>query len=146
MNEQENESELQMATPVVISPIPIDIDINDIQIDNKESVINAYLVVKKHPSVEMVEGLILVIDLDDFATPIPHVWNKIDDIHFDVTSEKKWPKNDEMNNAKSILYFSVKTHKKSDFDDDNIFEYCPATIENIAALNDALVNNQFNNN
>ena len=144
MNEKENGKEFQMATPVVISPIPI--DISDIQIDNKESVINAYLVVHQYPSVEMVEGLILVIDLDDYATPIPHVWNKIDDIHFDVTSEKKWPKNDEMNNAKSILYFSVMTHKKSDFNENNVFEYCYATIENIAALNDALVNNHLNKN
>ena len=142
MNEERGE--FKMATPVVISPIPI--DIRDIQIDHKESVINAYLVVHKYPSVEMVEGLILVIDHDNYATPIPHVWNKIEDIHFDVTSEKNWPKNDEMNNAKSISYFSVMTHKKSDFDSNNIFEYCYATLENIAAINDALVNNQLSKN
>jgi hypothetical protein len=139
-----NENELQMATPVSISPAPI--DITDIQIDNKESVTNAYLVVQKYPSVEMVEGLILVIDHDDYATPKPHVWNKIDDIHFDVTSEKNWPTNHEMNNVKSIHYFSVMTHKKSDFDVNNVFEYCYATLENIAALNNALVNNQLSKN
>lgn len=139
-----NEDEFQMAIPVVISPTPI--DINDIQIDNKESVINAYLVVHKYPSIEMVEGLILVIDRENYATPMPHVWNKIDDIHFDVTSEKKWPQNDIMNEAKDIRYFSVMTHKKSDFDNNNVFGYCNATIENIAALNDALVNNQLSKN
>jgi hypothetical protein len=139
-----NEGEIQMATPVTISPIPI--DVSDIQIDNKESVINAYLVVHKYPSVEMVEGLILVIDHDNYATPMPHVWNRIDDIHFDVTSERKWPKKEEMNNAKSISYFSVMTHKKSDFDNNNAFTYFHATLENIAALNDALVNNQLSKN
>jgi hypothetical protein len=140
----EKDSEFQMATPIVISPIPI--DVSDIKIDNKESVINAYLVVHKYPSVEMVEGLLLVIDWDNYATPMPHVWNKIDDIHFDVTSENKWPENDEMNNAKSISYFSVRTHKKSDFANNNVFEYCYATLENIAALNDALVNSQLSKN
>ena len=139
-----NENEFEMATPVVISPVPI--DINDIQIDNKETVINAYLVVHKYPSVEMVEGVILVIDFNDYATPRPHVWNKLDDIHFDVTSEKGWPKNGELNEAKSIRYFSVRTHKKSDFAYNNVFEYCYATLQNIAAINDALVNNQLSKN
>ena len=142
MTNQDNE--FSMATPVSISPCPI--NVGGIAIESKDTVVNAYLVVHHHPEVEMVEGLILVIDQENYARPQPHVWNKIGDIHFDVTAENNWPHFEHFNNAKDILYFSVKTHLKSDFAENNEFRYSEVTLENVAALNNALINNQLSKN
>lgn len=137
MSEEENE--MKMATPVTVSKAPI--DLKDITLDNKESVINAYLVSHNHPTVLMIEGLILVIDKENFARPYPHVWNRIGDIHFDPSAENNWPNNPLINEAVDVRYFSVKSHTKFDFIENNEFAYCEATLENLEALNNALLNN-----
>jgi len=69
---------------------PTEIDFSNIEIKQGDCFINSYRVAKKYPQVEIVEGLILAIDIENGAKPMPHVWNKLGDIHFDVTKEKVW--------------------------------------------------------
>lgn len=131
-----------MAEPITISNTHAEIDFSNIEIKQGDCFINSYRVAKKYPQVEIVEGLILAIDIENGAKPMPHVWNKLGDIHFDVTKEKVWTGREELNETKDIKYFSVKFHSHTEFKNGDVFEFCFDTNENVAAIKNILKKNE----
>ncbi|HLT53516.1 MAG TPA: hypothetical protein VKZ97_06485 [Flavobacteriaceae bacterium] len=140
MKKEEKQNEIKMAEPVTISNTPTEIDFSNIEIKQGDCFINSYRVAKKYPQVEIVEGLILAIDIENGAKPMPHVWNKLGDIHFDVTKEKVWNGREELKETKEIKYFSVKFHSHTDFKNGDLFEFCFDTDENVQAIKNFLNN------
>ena len=138
MKREEKQNEIKMAEPITISNTPAEIDFSNIEIKQGDCFINSYRVAKKYPQVEIVEGLILAIDLENGAKPMPHVWNKLGDIYFDVTKEKVWTGREELNETKDIKYFSVKFHSHTDFKNGDVFEFCFDTNENVAAIKEVI--------
>jgi len=144
MKKEEKHFEITMATPINIANTPVEVSLCDIEIKQGDCFINSYRVAKKYPKIDIVEGLILAIDIENGAKPMPHVWNKLHDLHFDVTKEKVWIGRDEMNETKDIKYFSVKIHSYNDFKNDDVFEFCIDTNENVAAITELLNRKQKN--
>jgi len=145
MKENENEDSIKMATPIVISNTPKEIEYNDIDIKQGECFLNSYRVANKYPDVEIVEGLIIMVDDENGATAMPHVWNKIGDTHFDVTSDRIWTGRKEREETKEINYFFVKTHNATDFKNGSVFEFCFDTNENVAAIKETIKKNNSGN-
>jgi len=145
MKKEEKQYEIKMAEPINISTTPAEIDFSNIEIKQGDCFINSYRVAKKYPQVEIVEGLILAIDNENGAKPMPHVWNKLDDVHFDVTKEKIWTGREELNETKDIKYFIVKFHSHTDFKNGDVFEFSFDTNENVDAIKVVLDRNQNNN-
>lgn len=135
---EEKQNEIKMAEPISVLKTPAEIDFSDLEIKQGDCFINSYRVAKKYPKVEIVEGLILAVDNENGAKPMPHVWNKLGDIHFDITKEKVWTGREELNETKDIKYFSVKNHLHTDFKNGDVFEFCFYTNENVAAIKDIL--------
>lgn len=142
MKKEERQNEIKMAEQISILKTPAEIDFSDIEIKQGDCFINSYRVAKKYPSVHIVEGLILAVDIENGAKPMPHVWNKLGDIHFDVTKEKVWTGREELNETKDIKYFSVKLHSYNDFKNGDVFEFCFDTNENVEAIKETLKRNQ----
>lgn len=142
MRKEEKQNEINMAEPINISKTPAEIDFSNIEIKQGDCFINSYRVAKKYLHVEIVEGLILAIDIENGAKPMPHVWNKLGDIHFDVTKEKVWSGREELNETKDIKYFSVKFHSHTDFKNGDVFEFSFDTNENVAAIKNILNKNE----
>lgn len=142
MGKEEKQNEIKMAESISILKTPAEIDFSDIEIKQGDCFINSYRVANKYPKVEIVEGLILAVDNENGAKPMPHVWNKLGDIHFDVTKERVWTGREELNETKDIKYFSVKNHLHTDFKNSDVFEFCFDTNENVAAINDILDRNK----
>lgn len=138
MKKEEKQNEIKMAEPISILKTPAEIDFSDIEINQGDCFINSYRVAKKYPTVDIVEGLILAVDNENGAKPMPHVWNKLGDIHFDVTIEKVWTGRDELNETKDIKYFSVKNHLHTDFKNGDVFEFCFDTNENVDAIKEVI--------
>ena len=142
MHKEKKQIEIKMATHITISQTPPDIDFSGIEIKQGHCFINSYRVAKKYPSVDIVEGLILAVDIEKGAKPMPHVWNKLGDIHFDVTKEKVWAGREELNETKDVKYFSVKFHSHNDFKNGDVFEFCFDTNENVKAIKNILNKNE----
>lgn len=143
---EEEQNKIQMATPVTISMTPSIVNINDIEIKQGECFINSYRIAKNYQDIKIVEGLIIAVDNENGAKAMPHVWNKKDEVYFDVTNEKIWTGRAEMNETKGIKYFSVKFHKHTDFKNGDIFEFCKSTNENVIAITNILNKKENDNN
>ena len=142
MKKEGRQNNIKMAEEIIISNTPLEIDISKIEITQGHCFINSFRVANKYPHVEIVEGLILAIDSENGAKPMPHVWNKLGDIHFDVTKEKVWTGTEELNETKDIRYFSVKFHSHTDFKNGDVFEFCFDTNENVEAIKNILNKNE----
>lgn len=142
MKKEEKQNEIKMAEPITISNTPAEIDFSDIEIKQGDCFINSYRVAKIYPQVEIVEGLILAIDIENGAKPMPHVWNKLNDLYFDATKEKVWNGREELNETKDIKYFRVKNHLHTDFKNGDVFEFSFDTNENVAAIKNILNKNE----
>jgi hypothetical protein len=140
MKKEEKQNEIKMAEPITISNTPAEIDFSNIEIKQGDCFINSYRVAKKYPQVTIVEGLILAIDIENGAKPMPHVWNKLGDVHFDVTKEKVWTGREELNETKDIKYFSVILHSHTDFKNGDVFEFGFDTNEIVQAIKNILNN------
>lgn len=138
MRKEEKQKVIKMAEPITISNTPAEIDFSNIEIKQGDCFINSYRVAKKYPQIEIVEGLILAIDIENGAKPMPHVWNKLGDVHFDVTKEKVWTGREELNETKDIKYFMVKFHSHTDFKNGDVFEFCFDTNENVEAIKEVI--------
>lgn len=138
MEKEEKQIEIKMAEPISIEKRPTAIDLRDIEIKQGDCFINSCRVAKKNPNVHIVEGLILVVDIENGAKAMPHVWNKLGDVHFDVTKETVWTGREELNETKDIKYFSVKFHSHTDFQNGDVFMFCFDTIKNVEEINEIL--------
>jgi len=137
MKKEEKQNEIKMEV-VTISNTPADIDFSNIEIKQGGCFINSYRVAKKYPKVDIVEGFILAIDIENHAKSMPHVWNKLGNVHFDVTKEKVWTGREESNQTKDIKYFRVKLHSHTDFKNGDMFEFCFETNEYVVAITNKL--------
>ena len=109
MKKVNKQDEIQMVTPITISKTPDEIIFDDLEINQGGCFINSYRVAKKYPTIDIVEGLIIVVDDENGAKPMAHIWNKKGDVHFDVTREKIWTGREEMNETKEVKYFSINS-------------------------------------
>lgn len=140
----ENEQNgIKMATPINISEIPNEINISNIRIDQGCCFINSYRVAKKYPKIEIIEGIIIAPD-EKGPKPLPHVWNKKGEIHFDVTKEKVIDITNKQEADYLLKYFSVKIYKYTDFKNGDTFEFCNDTYENVNAIKEVLKKNSDN--
>ena len=141
MKKDQEQNEIKMGTLINISHTPSNIDLSDIKIDQGGCFINSYRVAKKYQSIEIVEGIILAPDYENGPKPLPHVWNKKGEVHFDVTKEKVLSGTNEENADYLLKYISVKLYKHTDFKNGDIFEFCNDTYENVNAIKEAIKNN-----
>jgi hypothetical protein len=132
--------------PIILSPTPFEIDCADIEINADTCVANAYLIAQKYPSVEIAEGLILIHDTNNVLLAVPHVWNKIGNLYFDVTNERSWDERKKINKVESITYFFIKLHTFEAMQEKGSFEFCFETTENIAGIKDFLFNQGLSKN
>lgn len=146
MEENQSNEAYKIPPPIIISPIPLEIDCSDLEIIEDECVANAYRIAQKYAHVDIVEGLILVQDTDNGLLPVAHVWNKIGNLHFDATNERSWENRKKVNNVESINYFFVKVHVFEELKNKGIFEFCAVTLENIAGIKDFLFNQHLSKN
>ena len=136
------QKEINMATPIDISKTPDLIKTDDLVIEQGQCFLNSYRVAKNNNDTEIVEGLILLIDNENRAKAMPHVWNKQNGVYFDVTSEKIWAGKDEKNETKEIKYFSTKYHKHTHYKNGDTLDFSFDTNENVSAINESLNKNE----
>jgi len=146
MEENQPNCAYKIPPPIIISPIPPEIDCSNIEIIEDECVVNAYRIAQKYPGVDIAEGLILIQDTDNALLAIPHVWNKIGDVYFDATNERSWDNRKKTNNVERITYFFIKLHQFEELQRKGTFEFCFETTENIAAIKDFLFNQNLSKN
>lgn len=132
-------NDLKMPPQIQISLTPNFVTTEDIKIEKGQCFINSYRVAKKN-NTEIIEGFILIIDNENKAKAIPHVWNKCGEIHFDVTREKIWTGKENKEETKYIQYFNVKSHHPSDFKNGDILEFSNYTYEKVNTINEILNN------
>ncbi len=133
MKKSENDTTIK----ILISKTPNDIDYNDIDVNKNDCNENSIKIARKYPSVEIVEGVILIVNKNKFGQAFAHFWNKRNDIQFDVTNEVIWL-NDEINQeTKEIKYTCVKTHQISGLKNGNL-EFCDETKKLALYLNESL--------
>jgi hypothetical protein len=65
-----------------------------------------------------------------------HAWNRMGDIHFDVTNERVWTGESDMNETTSISYFPTIYHKRSDIG--ATFEFSEETNNGVNEIKDLL--------
>lgn len=146
MEKNQHNEAYKIPPPIVVAPIPTEIDCSDLEIIEDESVANAYRIAQKYAEVDIIEGLILIQDTDNGLLAVPHVWNKLGDVYFDATNERTWDERKKVNNVESITYFFIKLHEFEDLQREGTFEFCFETTENIAAIKDFLFNQNLSKN
>lgn len=80
----------------------------------------------------------MIIDDEKRAKALAHVWNRQSNIYFDITREIIWV-ND--NGISEIKYVEIKTHKCSDFENLESFNFCTETNEKVEEINRELDQN-----
>lgn len=124
-----------MSEQIRISEVPEEIDTIGLEISQSQCILNSYQVAQKNPGTDIVEGLIIIFDTVERATAMPHMWNKLGDIYFDVTKEKVWSGKKESEEIKEVMYFCIKIHSSIDISNGDVLEFCSDTHENVAAAN-----------
>jgi len=142
INKKNKRKEIKMATLIDISKTPDSIKTDDLVIEQGHCFLNSYRVAKNNNDTKIVEGLILVVDNENGAKAMPHVWNKQNGVYFDVTSEKILAEKDKVNEIKEIKYFSTKYYKHTHFKNGDNLKFSFDTIENVNAINESLNKNE----
>jgi len=127
-----------MPQEIQISRTPSEINLVGLEITQNECIQNSFAIAQQNPKTQIVEGLIIAIDYKNNAKPMCHLWNKIGDKYFDVTSEAIWADTETAKETKEIKYFQVKEFKSSDLKAGQLFEFSPETYEEVNAVNDIL--------
>lgn len=123
---------------IKITDRPAVITIDDLNIKKSECFYNSYQVAKKHSEVEIVEGVLVAVEVNNTAIALCHFWNKLGDIYFDVTYEKVWNGEDEMEQTKEFRYLAIHTYDTSDFPNKTNIKFTPETINTANEMNAAL--------
>ena len=131
---------MEIPDPQNISVRPETVDISKLKINKNECRENSYDVAKENKNIELVEGVILVIDDTDNAIALAHFWNKIDEDHFDVTREMI-ADSEEGKETKDVKYFITKVHKHTQFKNRNSIKFSKKTRDLALALNNYLKEN-----
>lgn len=127
----------KQAIPTEISPIPTEISLDDLELMQGQCINNSFQVAKKYPTVEIVEGIILLVSYKNQGTAVAHMWNKLGDIHFDVTENKIWRGNSE-NKAREVRYAYVNSYPSNRFSSGDTLEFSRDTAANVEMLIDHL--------
>jgi hypothetical protein len=132
-----------MLEQIKISKLPANIDIADIEIKEGECLLNSYLISKKYPFIDIIEGIIVIAYSDKNAKILQHAWNKINNEHFDVTFENIWVEKEDFKKAKEIRYAISRVIHYSDVSKDKI-EFSQETNNIVNELRLELDKREFN--
>ncbi|MCH2225756.1 MAG: hypothetical protein MK066_13380 [Crocinitomicaceae bacterium] len=108
---------------VQISKTPEGIDLEGIKIEKKQCISNSHEIIVKNESVKMIEGVILLIDVNNGAKAIQHVWNSYKGVHFDVTKEQVIEGSEEEKEIKTIRYYPFFEYQKDEFGVNEEFKF-----------------------
>lgn len=122
---------------ITISEIPSKIKIDDLEIIKNQCQLNSKKISDKYPDVEYIEGILIIIDKDDAAKALAHAWNRIENIHFDIT-EKNWI-GEHFNEIVKTCYLSVKSYFGNELNEK--IEFSRETIRFVKELNDKFIDN-----
>lgn len=128
----------KIEVPINIVKTPNSINLSGIEIERGLCFINSYRIAKQNQGVEIVEGMALIVDKQKRASPVAHIWNRLNGIDFDATYESIAEGTQEGIEAATetsyIQYFWVKVYDYLDFKNGDIFEFSPETYQNIEGL------------
>ena len=102
-----------MPARVKIDKVPMNLDLDNIDCEANQCFENSYKVAKKYPNVKIVEGIIIVVGKDFHSKVMEHVWNLLDEIHFDITAEQIWI-TEEYSQVSEVRYALTKIHTLED--------------------------------
>ena len=126
-----------MTKPVVITKRPESVEIQGLEIVIAGCSVNSYRVAVKNPAVQLVEGFLISVPADGMAQHAAHVWNRLGDIHFDVTGEEIWDGHPE-NTALELRYVEVTSYPHTRYKEGEAFRFSDETEEEIVSFKRAL--------
>ncbi|MCE7072495.1 UDP-glycosyltransferase family protein [Dyadobacter sp. CY327] len=121
-----------------VGKTPANVIISNPTFKSGECFINSCLIAKANENVDIIEGVLISIQNDKSVIAVAHVWNSLDDSHFDVTKELIWDIDPISETIKELLYIPTKVHKSIDCNDGDMFEFCANTLYERDAINDIL--------
>jgi hypothetical protein len=127
-----------MPTAILISETPNEISVDDIVIEQGNCLLNSFKVARKYPNVEVVEGVAIYVDSNDGGKPMIHAWNRLGDVHFDVTKDKIWVNLEDHKDAKEVRYASVLSFFASEFKGATSLEFREETKELVKEMKEHL--------
>jgi hypothetical protein len=129
------DSDLAALEPITISERPSDINVDDLDFRQGQCIANSVAVARKYPNVNVIEGIIIVVQHDNLAKPMEHIWNEREGIHFDVTGESIWTaEKEDVLNAKEIRYCPFDTFSSSTILNAKSFSFSIRTSAIVKAL------------
>jgi len=132
---------------ITISITPEDIHTEDLKIEQGHCFLNSYNVASKYKSVNIIEGIIVAFTKERKIFKItPHVWNKRNEVHFDVTNEQVWQSSDKMIDSAEIKYVSKKLYDFNDLKNVNEFTFSDETYLEIEIIKKAYGEYEQNTN
>ena len=126
-----------MAKRVTISKRPKSIKIEGLKISKADCFINSYRVATQNSDVQLIEGILIEVDVNRRAKPMPHVWNKVGNVHFDITDEQVWQGHPE-NTAAELRYLEVLSYPHTRYQNGDLFKFSDETNAEVASFQDAL--------
>lgn len=126
------------ASEISISNIPNGIEQTKFKVEFNKCLLNSYKVAKSYPSIEIVEGIILIKSNDGNGKIIAHAWNIQGDTHFDITHEVLLANHPEMKEVNEIRYFPAFKYVLSDFENRNLIEFNSLTLVVVEDLNNKI--------
>ena len=111
----ENPDKDQVPHEVVISTRPQAVIIDNIAIKQNECIANSILIARANPDVIIIEGILITIFIGRTAHACAHVWNKVGEIHFDVTKELIWAGQENMDEISSRQYLITYSYDRTEF-------------------------------
>lgn len=115
---------------ITISKIPPQIKIDGLKINSNQCQLNSKKVTEKHPEVEYIEGILVIIDKQNCGTALAHAWNRIGDTHFDTT-EMNWVGED-FDEVEECKYLPVTSFSLKEL---NELKFSNKTIEIVKKIN-----------
>ena len=105
---------------IPISAIPKDVELKGILIEQGKCHTNSYTVAKRNSKVKIIEGYIITRDETNEDVALPHVWNKLNNVYFDVTSDFIFGQE---NVGAVAIYFEIAEYYVTDFVEGALFQF-----------------------
>jgi len=120
------------ADPITISPIPEAIIPSGILVKQGECFLNAHRLALATSGMTIIEGIVLGIHEEGGRVFLPHVWNRLGDVYFDITNERIFSGSDEI---AEMVYSPGYEFDVREFSAGDAFEFQLETINAAAELN-----------
>jgi hypothetical protein len=132
-------SEENTKKEVKISEMPSNIKIEGIEMTPKGCITISYQVAEKNSELEIIEGLVIVLDNQEGAKAMAHMWNRSKNIDFDVTYENVWKDSDEMKDTIEVKYYEIDVKNISSFNVVEIMDFSEETKKNVDYINNLIL-------